>query len=114
MGSVSSLAFSADGSLLAMSGSSFDEVARNWGPIESGGGETRTRPGRPENCGTSKQARSKHDLVGHSHAIAGRLSLPTGTPGERGKLGFWPRAWQRRDHLGSQSGKKLRALTKQR
>ncbi|MGI8977829.1 MAG: protein kinase domain-containing protein [Pirellulaceae bacterium] len=68
MGSVTSLAFSPDGSLLAMCGESFDDVPLVFDGIQ----RTRrkvTGPGRLK-VWEVKTGRLKHDLVGHSHANA--------------------------------------------
>jgi WD40 repeat protein len=66
MGSVASLAFSPDGSLLAMCGSSFEDFARNSGGVRRLG-ELATGPGRLK-VWEVKTGALKHDLVGHSHA----------------------------------------------
>ena len=68
MGSVASLAFSPDGSMLAMCGGSFGDYSRVFDSVERLD-EFSTGPGRLKvwevNTGTLK-----HDLVGHSHANA--------------------------------------------
>jgi WD40 repeat protein len=66
MGTVASLAFSPDGSLLAMCGASFDDSAQNWGGIRQLG-ELATGPGRLK-VWDVKTGTLKHDLVGHRHA----------------------------------------------
>jgi uncharacterized protein (TIGR03067 family) len=68
MGGVGGLAFSPDGSLLVTSGSSFEDVARNWGG-ERRLGRLVTGPGRLK-VWEVKTGVLKHDLVGHSHVEA--------------------------------------------
>jgi WD40 repeat protein len=108
MGSVASLAFSPDGSLLAMCGSSFDDVARNWGGVDRLGRRA-TGPGRLKvwDVGT---AELKHDLVGHSHANAAAFSPD-------GKLLASAGNWQGASDWGTgvviwnpRIGKKIRSL----
>ncbi|MHB1034654.1 MAG: protein kinase domain-containing protein [Pirellulales bacterium] len=66
MGSVASLAFSPDGSLLATCGKSFDDIALNWGGIERLVVLT-TGPGRLK-VWDVKTGVLQHDLVGYSQA----------------------------------------------
>lgn len=68
MGAVSALAFSPDGSLLAMCGSSFDDVGQNWGGIERLRLFT-TGPGRLK-VWEVKTGTLKFNLAGHSDADA--------------------------------------------
>ncbi len=68
MGSVGSLAFSPDGTRLAMSGRSFDDAAPNWGGVRELG-RLATGPGRLK-VWEVKTGALIHDLVGHSHANA--------------------------------------------
>lgn len=76
MGGVASLAFSPDGSLLAMCGSSFDDFARAWGPLERLGRRA-IGPDRLK-VWEVKTGTLKHDLVAHSHAESVAFS-PDGT-----------------------------------
>ncbi|MFN0018965.1 MAG: protein kinase domain-containing protein [Pirellulaceae bacterium] len=68
MGGVGSLAFSPEGSLLVTSGSSFEDVARNWGGVRRLG-RLVTGPGRLK-VWDVKTGVLKHDLAGHSHVEA--------------------------------------------
>jgi WD40 repeat protein len=72
MGSVASLQFSPDGSLLAMCGGSFDDFSSVFSDIRQSR-EASADPGRLKvwevTTGTLK-----HDLVGHSHATAAAFS----------------------------------------
>ncbi len=83
MGSVASLAFSPDGSLLAMCGSSFADYSRVFDSAQRLG-ELSTGPGRLK-IWDVKTGTLKHDLVGHSHASAvsfspdGRLLASAGS-----------------------------------
>ncbi len=66
MGGVGSLVFSPDGSLLAMSGSSFEDAARNWGG-QRRLGRLATGAGRLK-IWEVKTGMLKQDLAGFSHA----------------------------------------------
>ncbi|MHB1037697.1 MAG: WD40 domain-containing protein [Pirellulales bacterium] len=68
MGSVASLAFSPDGSLLAICGRSFGDFSRVFDSVERLD-EFSTGPGRLK-VWEVKTGTLKHDLVGHSHANA--------------------------------------------
>lgn len=109
MGGVGSLAFSPDGSLIAMCGSSFDDAARNWGGVRRLG-RLVTGPGRLKvwdvNTGTIK-----HDLVAHSHA-----NLVSFSPDGRflASIGRWEDASGHGSGVilwDPQTGTKVRSLT---
>ena len=108
IGSVGFLAFSNDGGLLAMSGGSFDDVARNWGGVERLG-ELATGAGRLK-VWEVKTGTLKRDLAGHSHAIAVAFS-PDGNL--LASAGNW---LSDRDHgtgvivWNSQTGKETRTI----
>ena len=68
MGSVRSIAFSPDGSQLAMCGDSFADFARVFDRVDRLG-ERGTGPGRVK-VWEVETGRLQHDLVGHSHADA--------------------------------------------
>jgi serine/threonine-protein kinase len=108
MGSVGSLAFSPDGTLLAMCGTSFEDFAGNWGgrdPL----GERSTGPGRLKVFDV-KTGKLKHDLVGHSQAFKvafssdGSLLVSAGRWGDNTGLGNGVLVWN------PQTGEKLRAI----
>jgi WD40 repeat protein len=109
MGSVASLAFSHDGSLLATCGRSFDDspLVRD-GPERSR--EFSTGPGRLK-VWEVKTGTLKHDLVGHSHAKAVAFSPEESLLASAGR-------WLRGSRSGAgvilwnaQSGKKLRTIS---
>ncbi|MGD0899264.1 MAG: hypothetical protein ABR915_15615, partial [Thermoguttaceae bacterium] len=109
MGSVASLAFSPDGSLLAACGRSFDDFSSAFDGVERLG-ELSTGPGRLK-VWEVKTGTLKHDLAGHSHATAVAFS-PDGSL--LASTGRWMTAT---DHDGTgvilwnpQSGVKLRTI----
>ncbi|MCX7418498.1 MAG: hypothetical protein NT013_03035 [Planctomycetia bacterium] len=109
MGSVASLAFSPDGSLLAMCGNSFDDT-----PLFSDGisrtGRSVTGPGRLK-VWDVKTGKLKYDLVGHSHANAvtfsqdGNLLASAGSWENDREHGTGVIIWNPRD------GMKVRTIT---
>ncbi len=74
MGDVASLAFSADGSLLAVCGSSFGDFSIRFDPVASARTNVKTTgPGRLK-VWEVKTGTLKHDLAGHSRANAAAFS----------------------------------------
>jgi beta-lactamase regulating signal transducer with metallopeptidase domain/WD40 repeat protein len=111
MGSVASLAFSPDGSLLAVCGESFADVPLVWENVRR---LTRkvTGPGRLE-VWEVKTGTLKHDLIGHSHALAVAFS-PNGN--SLASAGPWTdgNSWSTGVILWNpQAGAKLRTISKQ-
>ena len=99
LGSVGSLAFSADGSMLAVCGASFADFSERFGGVQRMGVRG-TGPGRLKLFDAQSGA-LKHDLVGHNdHAYAvcfspdGNLLASAGRWTNEGDF-----LWQRRDHL---------------
>lgn len=113
MGSVGSLAFSPDGSLLATCGRSFADFSRFVDPAERGGlGERSTGPGRLK-VWDVRTGMLKHDLVGHSDAnmvafsADGSLLASAGRWLDKSEAGDGVIVWN------PQSGEKMRVLSQE-
>ncbi|MEX2139060.1 MAG: protein kinase [Pirellulales bacterium] len=110
MGRVESLAYSPDGSLLAVCGGSFSDFSDVFDRIERGGlGRTVTGPGRLK-VWEAKTGTLKHDLVGHSQAFDvafsadGTLLASAGRCEDAGGPGNGVLVWN------PQTGEKMRTL----
>ena len=103
------IAFSPDGSLLAMSGRSFDDSPLIWESVERSR-EFGTGPGRLK-VWEVKTGTLKHDLVGHSHANAvsfspdGNLLASAGRWSDASKSGTGVILWN------AQTGTKIRTVS---